>query len=116
MPSMVLQPHVQNAIWHGLAQKNTADRKIEVRLEDRGPAMCWQIIDNGVGRKQGNTGHAAGSVHRPSGVELTRKRLALLRNQHQKPYSIEIIDLKQPDNQPAGTQVNIIMYKSPVNE
>ncbi len=51
IPSMILQPLVENAIWHGIAPKN-APGHIEIRMTMEEPhTLVCTITDNGVGRK-----------------------------------------------------------------
>lgn len=110
IPSMVIQPHIENAIWHGLLKKNVGVKQLKVILSCHNDTLIWRIIDNGVGRtasKKEKSQHQ----HTSSGVELTSKRLRLLNERFKKPYSIEIIDLKDEKDAPLGTEIKIVMYQ-----
>lgn len=112
IPSMVVQPHIENAIWHGLLNKTNGDRKLEINLKGQGDQLFWRIVDNGVGRdfaKKQNPQKQGG--YTSSGIDLTEKRLRLLSKQINKLYSIEIIDLKDQHGNGRGTEVNVVMYK-----
>ena len=82
VPSMVVQPHIENAIWHGLLHKQNGKGMVSVELlVDRG-CLIWKVRDNGVGRKQTKV-TAKASLDRDagytsSGIYLTRRRLDLL--------------------------------------
>ncbi|WP_315817812.1 sensor histidine kinase [Paraflavitalea speifideaquila] len=53
IPPMLIQPYVENAIWHGLMNKHDGtDRKVELLIEERGNNLYCVIQDNGIGRTQ----------------------------------------------------------------
>jgi LytS/YehU family sensor histidine kinase len=52
MPNMILQPYIENAIWHGLSNKK-GSRNLYIRIHENGSATEFEIEDNGVGRKKG---------------------------------------------------------------
>jgi two-component sensor histidine kinase len=73
VPPLVLQPFVENAIWHGIAPKNGAGR-IDIYLnsdEDLESLHCI-IEDDGRGMKHGSQ---PDNGHRSQGVDITRRRL-----------------------------------------
>ena len=110
IPSMVVQPHVENAIWHGLMKEKRNSGKITIRLEENKAALKWIIEDNGVGREAAKTlSKRSGKRHKSSGVRLTQERLKILSQQSGQGYSVKIIDLYAAENQPAGTRVEISM-------
>ncbi|MDB4292774.1 tetratricopeptide repeat protein [Maribacter sp.] len=106
LPSMVLQPFVENAIWHGLLHK---DQKglLTVNIKETNDNLLCSIIDNGVGREKSLTLKKDGGLKKKSmGIKITTDRLKLLTKQKIKDV-INIIDLKDHDNKALGTQVNI---------
>ena len=115
IPSMVLQPHVENAIWHGLMRSWRGDGHIRIKLDRMDADLQWSIKDNGVGREEAaknNKKHRPGQ-HVSSGVRLTRERLELLSTKSKRNYKLDIIDLMTEEMKPAGTEVVIQM---PVDE
>lgn len=99
IPSMILQPFVENAINHGLAPtRNGGHLKIEITRE-HGAIKCI-IEDNGVGRsgKQNST-------HTSSGILITESRLKLLNQPGTK--SMTITDLVDEYGNSAGTRVEL---------
>ncbi len=54
IPSMILQPFVENAILHGLVNKHEGIGKLNVSLRQEGESVLCIVEDNGVGRKQAN--------------------------------------------------------------
>lgn len=76
VPTLLVQPFVENAVWHGLAPKQGA-KKLSVRFAMRGEQLICTVEDNGVGR------HAAPKRAHPDGsaslgLQLTNERLQLL--------------------------------------
>lgn len=106
LPSMVLQPFVENAIWHGLLHKNKKGL-LTIEIKEKGDCLLCSIIDNGVGREKSLTLKKKGGLKKKSmGIKITTDRLKLLTKQKIKDV-INIIDLKDSHNNALGTQVNI---------
>jgi len=106
IPSMVLQPFVENAIWHGLLHKNKKGL-LTINIKEEGDNLLCSIIDNGVGREKSLTLKKDGGLKKKSmGIKITADRLKLLTKQKIKDV-INIIDLKDNENNALGTQVNI---------
>lgn len=87
IPTMILQPFVENAIWHGLSRKEEAGH-ITVAFEPKHDCLICRVEDNGVGRK------AAGkpSGHQSKAIGITTRRLEILEQQGKGRASVEIID------------------------
>jgi PAS domain S-box-containing protein len=102
IPSLLIQPYVENAILHGLYNKK--DRgKLWIRILDAGESIVVEVEDNGVGREAATRiKQQSFPSHNSMGIKLTEERLLLI-NQHQN-TSVNIID-KHDENGPAGTKV-----------
>lgn len=107
IPTMMLQPFIENAIWHGLSNKK-GDGKIMIDIEKNGSTLNCVIEDNGVGR-QIATGNALkkGKKHKSMGLDIVKERLQLLFPNQQDLCSINFTDLKDEKGTPAGTRVSI---------
>lgn len=105
VPTMLIQPFVENSIIHGLLPKN-ADRKLEIKFENHGLHFIkCTVTDNGIGRlESGKINENRKSKHTSAGISLTTKRLEVLTNTPGKSM-ISIKDLAQ------GVAVEIIMPK-----
>ncbi len=104
VPPLVLQPFIENAIWHGLALKK-GDKKIEIKIETKKDAYLISIIDNGIGREKSAMLNAARLVEKESlGIDLTRERLEAYTEHLEGKVSITFEDLYKNDK-PAGTKV-----------
>ncbi|MDF1695421.1 MAG: histidine kinase [Saprospiraceae bacterium] len=105
VPPMIIQPFVENAIWHGLMHKSS-DRLLTINVLRKGEGIVFQIIDNGIGRDASNKFKKT-STHKSSlGMKITQERMQLINEKNQMANSIQIIDLFD-DMSPSGTQVNI---------
>lgn len=109
IPSMLLQPYVENAIWHGLMNKTEKGRiKIEIKLEE--DYLCCTIEDNGIGRKKAVEISANRKIeHKSIGMSITKERLDLMSN---AAVNVNIIDIVNSKGVEIGTKVIVkIPYK-----
>jgi len=100
IPSLLVQPFVENAIWHGLALKEGVKR-LTVRFTAQGDVVQCVIEDNGVGRSE----EKASTGRRSLGLKLTGERLQLLTERMQRDGSFVIEDLKDDRGMALGTRV-----------
>ncbi len=107
VPPLILQPFVENAIWHGLVNKNgDGFLKIEIR-KDEDSDLTIRISDNGIGRKASALLKKEQVKHKSYGIDITRERLKMLNPKNQ----IIITDLEDRHGNAIGTLVElIIMY------
>ncbi|GEM_PF-2849322 len=109
IPPMLLQPFVENAIWHGvLPHKKQGRIDLILRRENADTLFC-EIRDNGVGRPQEVIGKSTFSKESPSGMQITDDRVRLLWKQYGLDQSIKVVDLKNEDGSPAGTSVSFLV-------
>ncbi|MCE6987620.1 histidine kinase [Dyadobacter sp. CY323] len=109
LPSMLLQPYVENALWHGLMHKKD-DRELLItfkRVSD--DIFQCTVEDNGIGRKKSyeiKDKNSKAKRHKSKGLQIARDRLALLKRQDQH-AEVNIIDKYNPEGLPGGTLVVI---------
>jgi LytS/YehU family sensor histidine kinase len=106
LPPLIIQPYVENAIWHGLLHKeNDGILKIHVSMIGDAMLQC-EIEDNGVGRDKAKELKSKSAASRKSlGMKLTESRLSLINKHSELNASIDIVDLKKDDGEPKGTKV-----------
>lgn len=106
IPSMVLQPFIENAIWHGLMHKD-GEGFINITIKEEDDLLRCVIEDNGVGREKALELQAKTLLnHQSMGLQITEERLRLL-NSRELQDLIRITDLKDKINQALGTRVDI---------
>lgn len=106
VPPLIIQPYVENAIWHGLLHK-ASDGKLLVSVKKTNENMLQCIIeDNGVGRtKAMELKSKSANSNKSLGMKLTEERLNMLNQNTSLNARIEIIDLYDANGQGAGTKV-----------
>ena len=108
LPFMVLQPFVENAIWHGLRPKEqNGDGRIDISIAQNDGLLICQIEDNGIGRDKSNQLQSKTVWKTKSmGLKITEERLDLLNKEFKKKL-INITDLKDAQGQALGTRVEV---------
>jgi ligand-binding sensor domain-containing protein len=108
-PSLLLQPFIENAIWHGLMHKE-GEKKLKVSFSTTGDKLFCEIEDNGIGREKAAIIKAQklGAHHFDSkGTQLALQRIETLQHFGFTNASIHITDMVNDNNQPSGTKVTI---------
>ncbi len=111
VPTMIIQPYVENAIEHGLRTRKDGLVRIEFTLFDEETILCI-VEDNGIGRegvRQLQELDKNYQNHKSRGTSITEKRLELLQDvHHNDQLSVATIDLKEEaSHQARGTRVEI---------
>ncbi|MDX1477816.1 MAG: histidine kinase [Saprospiraceae bacterium] len=105
IPPMILQPYVENAIWHGLMHKDEPGILIVSVGRQNGQVECV-IEDDGIGRDRARALKSKSATrHKSMGLGITEDRLAIHNRMHQLGIEIEIIDKYGDSREPEGTRV-----------
>lgn len=110
LPTLLIQPFVENAIWHGLMHKE-GNRLLQIKFRETGDCLHCTIEDNGIGRERSGEAKLAtgqGKKHTSKGIQVSKERLEAMNNDGPCKGSIEIFDLKDEKGNAAGTRVQII--------
>jgi len=101
---MLIQPLVENAIWHGLRSKE-GDRKLFIRFFKENNQVICEVEDNGVGiRHTMNNKGTSIPAHRSLGIANIRERLTLLHEKYNMQCSLNITDkVDLPAKKDTGT-------------
>ena len=107
IPPMLLQPYVENAIWHGLLHSDKPGR-LDIILAMQGHSLICVIQDNGVGRQYVQELNASSKLKtRSMGTKITEDRLELFSKLYHNEASVQIIDLTEVDGTACGTRVEL---------
>jgi len=107
LPPLLIQPYVENAIWHGLMHKKDKG-KLAVRIFNQAGSLCVVVEDNGIGRNRAMELKSKSAVTQKShGLQVTAERMELIRELYGINADAVIEDLYTSDGSPAGTRVTI---------
>ncbi|MEP7232534.1 MAG: histidine kinase [Ginsengibacter sp.] len=106
VPALIIQPFIENAIWHGIMPKENGGT-VTVSVDSSNNRFHCIIDDDGIGREMSkqNKFKEASSVHESKGVHLTQARLDLNNILNQGNITLEIIDKTGAQGKPSGTTV-----------
>ncbi|MFZ1530431.1 MAG: histidine kinase [Ferruginibacter sp.] len=105
VPSLVIQPYVENAIVHGIAHSEKAGLRLSVTVKISGSSLLYTIEDNGVGRRQSALYNQVNKPqHKSMGLQITEERIALFNHNSETP--VRFTDLYQ-NEKATGTRVEI---------
>ena len=106
IPSLILQPFLENALWHGLSSKE-GEKNISLAVSSGEAGFInIAITDNGVGRDRAEKIKEGKVLKRKSiGIDITKERLANFSKDYQNSFHVEIIDIYDRSNVAAGTKI-----------
>jgi two-component sensor histidine kinase/uncharacterized pyridoxamine 5'-phosphate oxidase family protein len=106
IPSMLLQPFVENAIRHGIRYKQEGTGLINIKILQDEETMVITIEDNGIGREAAARYKSEQHIeYQSKGITLTQKRIDILNTASMEKIDRRIIDLKDENGKSVGTKV-----------
>jgi tetratricopeptide (TPR) repeat protein len=109
VPTLLLQPFAENAIWHGLLNKPD-NRMLTISGSIKNDTLLFTVEDNGVGRAKAAELRSHQNPYKSKAIELVKKRLQILQQQSGlQQTGFEIFDLYNNVREPVGTKVEIIL-------
>lgn len=109
IPSMLIQPFVENAIVHGLAHKKGI-KKLSITISLKNTDLLCAIEDNGIGRPEAQKiKNAKTQTHESKGMKVTEGRLELLQQQIKEKGLVNVFDLSDSNGVASGTRVEILI-------
>jgi ligand-binding sensor domain-containing protein len=111
VPTLLVQPYIENAIWHGLQHKKGADKKLHITFKYINEDLIEvEVIDNGIGRDASKIINKNRlTAHQSKGVQLTLERMKALHKLFGSKPSVEIIDLFDENKLACGTMVVMLI-------
>ena len=107
MPSMLIQPYVENSIWHGLLKKE-GEKDIHIHFFKEFNYLICEITDNGIGRAKAAELNLK-KQHKSLGTLISKEMFDTLHKIKETDYNVDIVDLYDEQDLPAGTKVLIRM-------
>ena len=106
IPSLILQPFLENALWHGLSAKD-GKKHIALRIKKENKYFInITIVDNGIGRATSEKIKKNRVIKRKSvGINITKERLANFSKDYQNSFTVNILDLYDDQKNPCGTKI-----------
>lgn len=108
IPPMIIQPFVENAIWHGLMPRMDDKGYIKVSFQKKDSGLYVTVQDNGIGREKAKENNSKKSLKEGTvGLQITKDRLRSLTVRTKLMNDFEITDLYDEKNQPSGTLITL---------
>ena len=108
IPPMILQPYIENAIRHGVRNRDDDNGKISIDIEKNKDYLICKISDNGIGRKLAQEFKSKNQiVYQSKGMELTSKRIDVFNTVHTANIKVEVNNLEDSNKAMPGTVVKI---------
>lgn len=105
LPPMLIQPYIENAVWHGLRYKESKGN-LDVHIGKDAQGLKVEILDNGIGRKKSSELKTENQKkHNSTGLKNIQDRLSILNMVYKTNYKVAIEDLPAD----AGTRVTILL-------
>lgn len=96
VPPLLLQPFVENSIWHGLAHKKSSGKLLILIQRESNDMIKCVVEDDGIGRTQSALVKTAGPNESTSlGMKITEARIDILNRIENSKATVNIVDLQQ---------------------
>jgi ligand-binding sensor domain-containing protein/two-component sensor histidine kinase len=112
IPPMLIQPYVENAIWHGLMHKKDGTvGKVEILISRENGNLTCIVKDNGIGREKAEEIKAQkpGNRKKSMGMQITSDRIEMINKLYNANTSVKITDLKDENGNATGTKVELVI-------
>lgn len=104
IPPLLLQPFLENAIWHGLLTSSRQEKILKINIVHKEDHTQIIIDDNGTGREN-KTEKNTIKTHKSMGMQIIKERIELYNKTYSGLISYEVIDKKDDNGTALGTQI-----------
>ncbi len=106
LPPMLVQPYVENAIWHGLMNREAEGGLLLLDVFEQNNSLVIKVEDNGVGRKKAAELKSRSAVaHKSHGMQVTDERIRIINELYHTSATVTIEDLFDEKGEGKGTRV-----------
>ena len=114
VPPLLLQPYVENAIWHGLSRKPEPGLlELVVEAHSDGRSIVCRVLDDGIGREASRAlraGSPTPNKNRSMGMSITEERIALTKTLYGMDIEVDVLDRMDQNGRSAGTEVVLMLH------
>ncbi|MFT5824286.1 MAG: LytS/YehU family sensor histidine kinase [Crocinitomix sp.] len=108
IPPMIIQPFIENSIWHGIMNRDERNGKVIISFHQKGDYLCIEILDDGVGRKRAKELQDVSDKFRKStGLKSISRRMQVLNEIYKTRLSYKIEDLEDEFKNALGTKITL---------
>jgi LytS/YehU family sensor histidine kinase len=105
VPPMLIQPYIENAVWHGLRYKDEKG-KLLLHFYKQNGDLVVEITDDGIGRKRSAELKTENQKkHNSTGLKNIEERLAIINKVYKVNYRVSLEDMTDQ----SGTRVSIFL-------
>ncbi|WP_124980052.1 sensor histidine kinase [Nonlabens xiamenensis] len=109
VPSLFLQPYIENALLHGLLNRN-GKKELSIVFSKYNNSLFCRISDNGIGREAAAELAKQRQSHRPFGTMANNKRIQLINSGGNMKLNVEYTDHTDTNGQATGTSILIKLF------
>lgn len=110
VPPMIIQPYVENAIWHGLLHRHKPGGKLMIRIWRENEILHINVEDNGVGRTEAaRLKSKSATRHKSHGLRITAERMEIVNRIYNVNAKVDIFDVHGQNGTPGGTRVSLTL-------
>lgn len=110
VPPMLIQPYVENAIWHGLLPKKSDQCNLKLNIELMGEFIHITIDDDGIGTKVSRQNKSSFNISKKSfGMKIISERIDMINEIYKLDASVQMFDKSDVSDNETGTRVILSM-------
>ncbi|MEO8147787.1 MAG: tetratricopeptide repeat protein [Bacteroidia bacterium] len=108
IPPLILQPFVENSIWHGMLHKESGGH-IRINISKNGDMIKCLVEDNGIGREKATEMKSSSqkAKHKSLGMKITNERIDIINRVKKSKAFVALNDLYDDAKKPLGTLVEV---------